>query len=148
MPDLIHRGRCHNCTLQFDNAALYNKAIAAVNGKRFELILRPEKKEKQIDPMRKFLFAVIYTAIAEVAYGAATRTNIDSVHDGLKSKYLTVFDEKLKTFRTLSISDTKGEVDNLRLTLYVEECKQYGSETFGIEWPDIESREYTDADIR
>lgn len=148
MAEIIHKGVCHNMILTFDDPALYNKAVAAVNGGRFQLSLCKEKKEKPIDPLRRYYFSVVVEKIAEETCGAATRANMDRVHKGLEDKFMREMDADTGLYRTLSISDFKAEVDHEMMLWYVKEVEQWASETLGIEWPERNSYEYTDEDAR
>jgi hypothetical protein len=147
MSKILHRGFCsRDMIITYDDPHLWNKAVASVAGERIQTTIEKEKKEKPLDPMRAYYFSVVVERFALVTCGVVTADSKESVHCGLKDKFLREYDEKLKMYRTLSISDKKKEVDNDKLFWYIRQCEIYGSEEYGFEWDERNSYEFKDED--
>lgn len=130
MPDIIHRGTCHNMILRFDSPQLYNKAVAAVNGGRFELVLRKEKA-KRSDQANRYYWAVVVEIITAEFYGMATAADKERVHEGLRRMFLLRHDDKTN----LDYVESTTRLSTAEFQEYLTQCRHWAAEQ-GINVPE------------
>jgi hypothetical protein len=130
MPDIVHRGTCHNMILSFDDPRQYNNAVASVNGGRFEIVLRKEKT-KRSDQANKYYWAVVVKIITAEFYGMATAADKDRVHEGLKRLFLLRHDAKTN----LDYVESTTRLSTAEFQEYLTQCRKWAAEQ-GINVPE------------
>ena len=133
----IFKGMVENGKLKLDNPFRYAVKLSLLNGKRIELVLRKEKKQRT-NPQNAYYHAVIVKMLEE-----RTGYSHDEMHEALKIQFASRPDPETG----LVIVESTAKMTTVRFIEYCEEIQRWAIEFLALDIPgpnECDYREWTE----
>lgn len=114
-----------------DDKARWRATLRRLSGKRVEISLGPEKKDRSLRANR-FLWAV-YNAIADWS-----GHDSEEIHVLMKAMFLPTRDVNLPSGESMTVLGSTRKLDSVAFSEYVDKVKRWAMEQ-GLELPDPET---------
>jgi len=135
----VFAGTIEKGKLKLDNPHKYLVRIAALEGKKIELILRQQKSKRSLNQNAWYWGCIVEILSNHLGYDK------DEMHFNLKVKFASSPDiERPGFFRTESTS----KMDTKRFLRYCEDVQRWAAEFLQVYIPDPNQTDYPDADIK
>ena len=134
----VFTGTIEKGKLKLDNPHKYLVRIAALEGKKVELILRQQKAKRSIRQNSAYWGIVIEILSNHLGYDK------DSMHDALKVKFASRVDPETG----LTITESTAKMDTKRFIEYYESIQRWAAEFLNCYLPSPNEIDYQDGDFR
>jgi len=121
----IHTGTVTQGKLKLDNPSRYLVALARLNGKLIELVVRQRRSQRSLNQN------AAYWGIAVEILSEHTGYDKETMHEALKEKFASRRDEKTG----LLIVESTAKMDTKRFNRYYEDIQRWAVEFLGVRIP-------------
>lgn len=121
----IHTGTVTQGKLKLDNPSRYLVALARLNGKLVELVVRRRRSQRSLNQN------AAYWGIAVEILSEHTGYDKETMHEALKEKFASRRDEKTG----LLIVESTAKMDTKRFNRYYEDIQRWAVEFLGVRIP-------------
>ncbi len=115
-------GKVENGIPIWDSPAAKDRAIRALDGKRFQCEIGPIRKKRSLDE-NAYMWGVVIPMLAEACGYGTTAEDYEMVHEGLKEKFLRVNDGS-----SLPSVRSTASLNTVEFEKYMDQCRQFGDE--------------------